>query len=109
MVCVGLVMACRLAMWPTRRSPFFANATTDGVVRSPSGVVTTVGSPSWMKEMHELVVPRSIPMTFDIVRLLALEVAPHGPRLGGVRELNLSLIHISEPTRLLSISYAVFC
>ena len=24
-------------------------------------------------------------------------------------ELNLSLIHISEPTRLLSISYAVFC
>src|SRR5674536_159102 len=28
---------------------------------------------------------------------------------GGVRTLNLSLIHISEPTRLLSISYAVFC
>eukprot|EP00658_Telonema_sp_P-2_P057227 TRINITY_DN45679_c0_g1_i1.p1 TRINITY_DN45679_c0_g1~~TRINITY_DN45679_c0_g1_i1.p1 ORF type:complete len:218 (+),score=14.61 TRINITY_DN45679_c0_g1_i1:117-770(+) len=27
----------------------------------------------------------------------------------GARPLNLSLIHISEPTRLLSISYAVFC
>ena len=28
---------------------------------------------------------------------------------GGRVQLNLSLIHISEPTRLLSISYAVFC
>src|SRR5678816_3237819 len=27
----------------------------------------------------------------------------------GIYELSLSLIHISEPTRLLSISYAVFC
>ena len=27
----------------------------------------------------------------------------------GLITLNLSLIHISEPTRLLSISYAVFC
>src|SRR5688572_3336815 len=68
-------------MCPTRRSPFFAKATTDGVVRNPSGVDTTVGSPSWMKAMHELVVPRSIPMTFDIIRLPGFEtVAPHGSR-----------------------------
>ena len=32
----GLVMAWRLATWPTRRSPLLVNATTDGVVRSPS-------------------------------------------------------------------------
>ena len=35
-VFVGLVTACRLATWPTRRVPFFANPTTDGVVRAPS-------------------------------------------------------------------------
>ena len=32
----GLVMAWRLATWPTRRSPLLVNATTDGVVRWPS-------------------------------------------------------------------------
>eukprot|EP00658_Telonema_sp_P-2_P008212 TRINITY_DN1307_c0_g1_i2.p1 TRINITY_DN1307_c0_g1~~TRINITY_DN1307_c0_g1_i2.p1 ORF type:complete len:107 (+),score=43.03 TRINITY_DN1307_c0_g1_i2:133-453(+) len=30
-------------------------------------------------------------------------------RVPGLLEIELSLIHISEPTRLLSISYAVFC
>src|SRR5674536_398116 len=37
---------------------------------------------------------------------------PPDPRLGQPRQqppYHLSLIHISEPTRLLSISYAVFC
>ena len=32
----GLVMACRLATWPTSLSPLLVNATTDGVVRLPS-------------------------------------------------------------------------
>ena len=36
MVFSGLVTACRFATWPTSRSPSFANATTDGVVRPPS-------------------------------------------------------------------------
>eukprot|EP00658_Telonema_sp_P-2_P061599 TRINITY_DN5028_c0_g1_i13.p1 TRINITY_DN5028_c0_g1~~TRINITY_DN5028_c0_g1_i13.p1 ORF type:complete len:204 (-),score=47.82 TRINITY_DN5028_c0_g1_i13:3-614(-) len=50
-------------------------------------------------------------------QLLAIELNPFGRCSGSAlfswaedREiLNLSLIHISEPTRLLSISYAVFC
>ena len=34
----GLVTAWRFATWPTSRSPVFANATTDGVSRPPSGI-----------------------------------------------------------------------
>src|SRR5678815_4177529 len=62
----GLVTACRLADWPTRRSPVFVNATTEGVVRAPSEFSRTVGSPASMTAMHELVVPRSIPRIFAI-------------------------------------------
>src|SRR4051794_11708897 len=63
-VLVGLVTACRLATVPTRRSPLGVNATTDGVVRPPSLFSMTVGSPASYTAMHELVVPRSIPMVF---------------------------------------------
>src|SRR5678815_4079089 len=41
----------------------------------------------------------------EVVRVLIAAGAP----LDHVNNLGLSLIHISEPTRLLSISYAVFC
>src|SRR4051794_33043268 len=58
----GLVTAWRLATVPTRRSPDWANATTDGVVRPPSAFSMTVGSPPSRTAMHEFVVPRSIPM-----------------------------------------------
>src|SRR5688572_23126430 len=58
----GFVTACRLATWPTRRSPVFAKATTDGVNRLPSGLVMTTGSPPSMTATTELVVPRSMPM-----------------------------------------------
>src|SRR5678816_439137 len=44
-------------------------------------------------------------MTRDVVVTAALAALVTGA--GNI--LNLSLIHISEPTRLLSISYAVFC
>ena len=37
------------------------------------------------------------------------ELLGHLGRVGSVIDQHLSLIHISEPTRLLSISYAVFC
>jgi hypothetical protein len=37
------VTACRLATWPTSRSPSLANATTEGVVRAPSWFTMTVG------------------------------------------------------------------
>src|SRR5437763_5078366 len=66
----GLVTAWRLATVPTRRSPDCVNATTDGVVRPPSAFSTTVGSPPSSTAMHELVVPRSIPMVFPIWVLL---------------------------------------
>src|SRR5258708_38972487 len=45
MVFSGLVTAWRFATWPTRRSPLLAKATTDGVVRAPSGLGMTRGPP----------------------------------------------------------------
>ena len=64
----GLVIACRRATWPTRRSLVFGlTATTDGVNRLPSAFSSTVGSPASMIATTELVVPRSIPSTFAMV------------------------------------------
>ena len=64
MVFFGLVIACRRATCPTSRSPSLVNATTEGVVRPPSALGITTGSPPSMTATTELVVPRSIPMTF---------------------------------------------
>ena len=63
----GLVIAWFLAFCPTRRSPFFAKATTDGVVRIPSAFAITVGSPPSITATHELVVPKSIPIILLIL------------------------------------------
>ena len=62
----GLVTDWRLAICPTSRSPLSGNATTDGVVRFPSALVITVGSPPSMTATTEFVVPRSMPMTFPM-------------------------------------------
>src|SRR4051812_11076403 len=62
----GLVTAWRFATVPTRRSPPDVNATTDGVVRAPSAFSITRGSPPSSTAMHELVVPRSMPIVFAI-------------------------------------------
>ncbi len=62
MVLAGFVTAWRLASWPTRRSPVFVNATTDGTVRPPSAEAMTVGSPPSMTATTLFVVPRSMPM-----------------------------------------------
>ncbi len=62
----GLVTACRFACWPTSRSPLSAKATMDGVVRLPSALAMTMGSPPSMTATHELVVPRSIPITLPM-------------------------------------------
>src|SRR5207244_7099972 len=70
MVFSGLVTACRLATWPTRRLPSFAKATTEGVVRPPSEFVITVGSPPSMTATTEFVVPKSIPIILLILRIL---------------------------------------
>ena len=66
----GLVIACRFATSPTSTSPAFENATTDGVVRDPSALGMTVGSPASRVETTELVVPRSMPTALDMVRFL---------------------------------------
>ena len=63
----GFVTAWRLAALPTSRSPLFVKATIDGVVRPPSAFGITVGCPPSMTAMHEFVVPRSIPNTFDML------------------------------------------
>src|SRR6478735_2023268 len=66
MVRSTLVTAWRLATSPTSTSPFLAKATMDGVVRAPSALAMTVGSPPSRTETTELVVPRSIPTARDM-------------------------------------------
>src|SRR5260370_24408474 len=61
MVRSGLVMAWRLATSPTSTSPVLEKPTTEGVVRAPSALGITVGSPASRTLTTELVVPRSIP------------------------------------------------
>src|ERR1700741_1519364 len=66
MVLREFVTAWRFAASPTMRSPLLVNATTDGVVRLPSEFSRTSGSPPSMTAMQELVVPKSMPITFAI-------------------------------------------
>src|SRR5438477_11359687 len=66
----GLVTAWRLATVPTSLSPEAVKATTEGVVRPPSAFSMTVGSPPSSTAMHELVVPRSMPMVLAIGSVL---------------------------------------
>src|SRR6266850_8546466 len=92
-------MAWRLAGSPTRRSPDFANATTDGVVRFPSEFSNTSGSPPSMVDMQELVVPRSIPITFAIRIYLLIVYYVCASRHEGFPSLGWSdLIIIISPT-----------
>ena len=67
MVRSGLVMAWRFATWPTIRSPVLENATTDGVVRLPSALGMTTASPPSITATQEFVVPKSMPITLDIM------------------------------------------
>ena len=69
-VCAVLDTACRRAGVPTSTSPPDAgHATTDGVVRSPSGDASTVATPrSSITATHELVVPRSMPRMREPMR-----------------------------------------
>ena len=59
----GLVTACRLAAWPTSRSPDSVNATIEGVVRAPSAFSMTLALLPSITATHEFVVPRSMPIT----------------------------------------------
>ena len=58
----GLVRAWRLAIWPTSRSPLAVKPTMEGVVRAPSWLGMTWGTPPSMTATHEFVVPRSMPI-----------------------------------------------
>src|ERR1043166_347145 len=70
MVLVGLGTRCRLATWPTSRSPFLLIATTLGVVRLPSLLAMISGLPDCITAIALLVVPKSIPIIFAITQLL---------------------------------------
>src|SRR5437763_163853 len=80
-VLLGLVTAWRFAAWPTKRSPLLVNATTDGVVRAPSALGITTGSPPSITAIQELVVPRSIPK----MRLMSASSATHVPLIARFR------------------------
>src|SRR5690606_11034109 len=62
------------------RSPSLVKATTEGVVRPPSALGITTGSPPSITDTTEFVVPRSIPMIFEAISgILALVNLPrHG-------------------------------
>src|SRR5208283_5115557 len=69
----GLVTACRFATCPTSRSPVFVIATTEGVVRVPSWLGITTGSPPCITATTEFVVPRSIPIILLIATVLMFD------------------------------------
>src|ERR1044071_10331246 len=62
----GLVTIWRLLAAPTTTSPSAFHDTMDGVVRPPSWLWITVGSPPSNTATHEFVGPRSIPITRPI-------------------------------------------
>src|SRR5262249_20009583 len=94
MVRSTFVTACRLATSPTSTSPFLANATTDGVVRDPSALAITVGSPPSRTETTELVVPRAMPTARAMETSLSVLMATRANRAESTR---LSFLH--ETTR----------
>lgn len=57
----------RIFTCPTSLSPVFVNATTEGVVRAPSALVTIVGLPPSMAATAEFVVPKSTPTTYKCI------------------------------------------
>ena len=67
MVSCAFVTACLLAGWPTNFSLFSKNATIEGVVLAPSAFSKTFACEPSMIATHELVVPRSIPITLLII------------------------------------------
>ncbi|GBC75784.1 hypothetical protein HRbin06_01106 [archaeon HR06] len=74
MVPSGFTVACLLAGSPTKISPSFVKATTDGNIFpatvGPSALGITMGLPPSIMAAAELVVPRSIPIIFSLLSLL---------------------------------------
>ena len=85
---VGFVTIWRFDAAPTSTSPSAFHDTIEGVVRPPSWLWMTTGSPPSRTETHEFVVPRSIPMIRPkagptIPRAHFLKNRPNSPPLGG--------------------------
>src|SRR6266571_91880 len=95
----GFVTAWRLATWPTSRSPVLVMATTDGVVRAPSWLGITTGSPPCITATTELVVPKSIPIILLITPLPPQTVCRMSTPSSGptCNKLNLVVTH-SKPS-----------
>src|ERR1700704_831378 len=74
----GLVMLWRLAGCPTRTSPSSVKATMDGVVRPPSAFSITLALFPSITATQELVVPRSMPIAFAMIRLLVQKLLVNG-------------------------------
>src|SRR5674536_301222 len=90
-VVAGLPIAAVVLQLATKGVARFGPSATDGELVRPGSVVLTVTGPT---------------RALLTAERTALNLLCH---LSGVATLTLSLIHISEPTRLLSTSYAVFC
>ena len=63
----GLVTACLFAGCPINFSSLSENATTEGVVLAPSAFSKTLACVPSITATHELVVPKSIPITLLII------------------------------------------
>ncbi len=63
----GFVVCCRFAKGPTIRSPLVEIATTEGVVLPPSMFEIIVLSLPSTIATQELVVPKSIPITYSAI------------------------------------------
>src|SRR5262245_28071750 len=79
---MGFVTACRLAGRPVSLSPSSVNATMEGVVFAPSAFSRTLGLLPSITATHELVVPRSMPMTLAISSILSFGAYRSSPKLG---------------------------
>src|SRR4051794_12386812 len=95
-VFAAFVTACRLAIWPTSRSPLSVKPTTEGVVRPPSlfGMICTV--PPSSTATQQLVVPKSIPITFPITYFLNVARVSGGVRRNSACVVNLTGRHFDH-------------
>src|SRR5437667_413492 len=82
----GLVTAWRLATWPTSRSSSFVKATTEGVVRPPSELGITPGSPPLLDRSRCQVGGVNQNYTSRTGTLYHIQVEDRGPVLDRVSE-----------------------
>ena len=91
----GLTTPCRLAIWPTSRSPPFVYATTDGVVRAPGATAEVIMSTSsctgsaHMREQIRLAVSWNLTMSAGLRALPSTFVTMVGlpPSMAATAEL----------------------